>query len=293
MKILIKIMFLGMIGLALQAQAQLNPLGTQYFHNQYLANPAMAGLEQGYEVAAAIKGQWTAIDGAPLMQGVTLTHGSENNKVGIGLYFYNETAGVIGRTSVKGTYAYHLPLNNDNNVIDFGLSAGYMDERINFNKVKGDITDISLTNFNERKLYFDADFGMAYRTKRLTVQAALPNLKRLFDRDIIRAVVDRSIYMAALSYKFSFDDGSTGLEPKLVYRGVQNYKDIIDVGTNITFNDGRLILNGIYHSTNSVTIGLGTLYKSKLGIMCQYTTNTSDLQNYSNGEAEIGVKYRF
>ncbi|WP_293788214.1 PorP/SprF family type IX secretion system membrane protein [uncultured Pedobacter sp.] len=279
--------------MVMKAQAQLNPMGTQYFLNQYLANPALAGTEPGYEAFGALKGQWSAIEGAPVMQAVTLTRGSENKKVGLGLYFYNESAGVIKRTSLKASYAYHLPINQGTSMIDFGLSAGYMNEWIDFNRVKGDNTDGSLANFNQRKMYFDGDFGIAYRNNRLTIQGTLPNLKRLMDRDIIRAVADRSLYMAAISYKLFFDDKNTELEPKVIYRGVQNYKDIVDIGANLSFVNGKLLFNGIYHSTNSVTLGIGTKYKDVLSIICQYTTNTADLQGYSNGEAEIGLKYHF
>lgn len=287
-----KIIFLIIMCLSLKLQAQLNPLGAQYFQNQYLANPALAGLETGYEISAALKAQWSAIDGAPLMQGVTLERGSANRKVGFGLNFYNESAGVINRTSLKATYAYHLPLDGEKN-IDFGLSAGYMDEWIDFNKVKGDVTDNSLINFNSRKLYFDADFGFAFRVKGLTLQGTVPNLRRILDRDIIQTVVDRSMFMAALSYKIKFKNPTTALEPKVVYRSVQNYGDIIDVGANLSFQEGKLFLNGIFHSTGSFTLGIGTLYNKQLSILAQYTTNTSDLQNYSNGEAQIGLKYRF
>ena len=43
---------LGVLALAFSASisnstAQINPLGAQYFQNQYLANPAMAGYQSG------------------------------------------------------------------------------------------------------------------------------------------------------------------------------------------------------------------------------------------------------
>lgn len=279
--------------MVIDARAQLNPLGSQYYQNQYLANPAMAGMTSGFELGAAYKAQWTAIDGTPSMQSITGTYGSKNNKVGVGLNFYNETAGVIRRTSLKASYAYHLQLNNPNNFIDFGLSAGLMNERIDGYKVKGDLTDISLANFNDRKIYFDGDFGFAVRSNGLTLQGALPNLKRFFRKDVLREVVDRSLYMGALSYLIQMDNGNSNIEPKVAYRGIQNYKDILDVGANLKFYHDKLIFTGLYHSTNSVTIGAGTLYKNQLSISAQYTTNTSDLQTYSNGEFEVGLKYSF
>lgn len=273
------------------AFAQLNPMGSIYYQNQFLANPAMAGLEKGLNLNAAFKAQWAGVEGAPKIQYLTGDYGLANNKVGLGLLFYNETAGAINRTRATVTYAYHLPLNGGTNFLDFGLSAGVMNESVDFNKVKGDLDDDVLNSFNDRKLYLDGDFGAAYRTDKLTLQAALPNLKRFFKRDVLRNVVDRSTYFIAAGYKFTTDKLINSIEPKLVYRGVQNYDGIFDAGVNFQLLDNKLMLNGIYHSTNSFTAGFGTNYKSQFSLLFQYTTNTSKMLNYSNGEFELGLKY--
>lgn len=145
-------------------------MGSMYYLNPYLASPALAGTEKGWELNGAYKAQWTAIEHAPAMQAITATYGSESKKVGFGINLYKEGAGVILRSSAKATYAYHLPLNTEESFLDFGLSAGVMDEWIDFNRVRGDLTDPSLYNFNQRKVYFDGDFGVAFRNKNWTVQ---------------------------------------------------------------------------------------------------------------------------
>ncbi|RZK51718.1 MAG: type IX secretion system membrane protein PorP/SprF [Pedobacter sp.] len=277
-----------------KAMAQLNPMGSAYYQNQYLMNPAMAGIEKGWELNGAYKAQWTSIDGAPNMQALTATYGSEGKKAGFGMFLLNDKAGFVKTLNIKGTFAYHLALNNEKTKIDFGISAGVMDEFIDRSEVIGDLTDVAIGNFNERKLYLDADFGVALRSENLTLQASLPNMKRFLKRDVERNLVDRSLYMAALSYKFLNQEAKlTSIEPKVAYRSIENYKDIIDAGVNFQFNGDKLMLSGIYHSTNSVTFGAGTTYMKKLAIMAQYTTNTSDLQRYSNGEFELAVKYNF
>lgn len=283
-----------MLFLSTAAYSQLNPMGSMFYQNQYLSNPAMAGLEKGTELNATYKAQWTAIEGAPSMQAVTATYGSKSRKVGLGLSFYNEKSGVIQRTNFKGTYAYHLPLNSGDSFLDFGLSAGLMNEWIDFSKIRGDQSDIAFGNFNERKLYFDGDFGVAFRTGNINVQAALPNLKRFFNRDLKRAVVDRASYFAAASYKFHSSNAVfSEIEPKVSYRGMENYRNIVDLGLNAQLWGNKMLLSTIYHSTSSITAGVGTTYQNQLSILVMYTSNTKDLQNYSNGEFEIGLKYNF
>lgn len=273
---------------------QLNPMGSIYYQNQYLANPAMAGSEIGWELNAAYKAQWVTIDRAPRIQAISATYGSENKKVGFGILFYNDVAGVVERTSFKATYAYHLPLNNKTTFIDLGISAVFMNEFINHNKVIADPGDVSIANFDERTLYADADFGIALRSSGFTLQAAFPNLKRLLKRDEQRNLVDKSLFITSISYKYISEERSlTSVEPKIAFRKVQNYKNLLDVGTNFQFNGDKLLLSGMYHSSGSITFGAGTTYKNKLGILAQYTTNTTDLQGLTNGEFEIGLKYNF
>ncbi|SHM43928.1 Protein of unknown function [Chryseobacterium polytrichastri] len=77
-----------------------------------------------------------------------------------------------------------------------------------------------------------------------------------------------------------------------MYRGVENYKDIIDLGAQFQCWDDQFFMNAMYHSTHSVTLGVGTWYQKQLRILCLYSTGTSDLRKYSNGEFEIALQYQ-
>ena len=290
-----KIIFVSMLLLlSKMGYSQLNPMGSIYYHNQYIANPAMVGINMGWELSTAVKAQWTVILDGITMETVSAAYGSTNKKVGIGLLLYNDKAGVVQRTSIKASYAFHLPIKNETTFLDFGLSGGIMDENIKMSEVRGDLTDVELGNFNDRELHLDIDFGLSLRVKNLTIQGTIPNLKRYFDNNIQRNLVDRATMMAAIAYKINFNKSKlNSIEPKVMYRNVENFKDIMDIGSNLIFSEGRLQLSGIYHTSGSITFGAGTLYKNKLTILTQYTTNTADLGNYSNGEAEIALKYNF
>jgi len=294
MKLLRNTATVALLLISTNIHAQLNPFGSMYFQNQYLMNSAMAGTNTGWNVAAALKAQWTAIEGAPVMQAVTIDYGLLKKKVGLGFTLYNESAGIFKRTGTKISYAYHIGMGKKNeNFIDLGLSAGIVDEKIDLYKVQGDLDDVSISNFNDRKVNFDGDFGIAFRLNRLTLQGSLPNLKRFLKRDLLRNVADRALFFSSISYKLPMSSaGFTSVEPKVVYRAIQNYKNIVDVGANVNLSENKLFFNAMYHSTNSTSVGIGTLYKEKLSILCLYTTNTSDLYNYSNGEVEIGIKLK-
>ncbi|WP_235524284.1 PorP/SprF family type IX secretion system membrane protein, partial [Pedobacter sp. Hv1] len=96
-----------LLGLGTTASAQLNPLGSQYYNNQYLINPAFAGMGQGLKLNAAYRKLWSGIPGSPLTQNITADYGF--GKVGVGLNVNNESAGLLRQTRAVASYAYHLP----------------------------------------------------------------------------------------------------------------------------------------------------------------------------------------
>jgi type IX secretion system PorP/SprF family membrane protein len=275
---------------ATEARAQLNPLAGIYFDNEYLANPAMAGVNQGLNLNLGYRQQWSAFSGSPQTQAVTADYGT-GKKVGVGLSIYNDEAGLIKRTRAMGTYAYHLPINKNQN-LHFGLSFGLMDQRISNETVKGDLDDNSISTFNDSETYMDGDFGLAYTRSKLTIQATIPNLKGSLKRDDLNRVGDRSSFFSAISYKFYFPKAVNGLEiePKLVYRTVKGYDHIVDLAANFAIANRSISLMTIYHSTQSSTFGLGVAIKKLGSVSSNYTTSTSSVSQYGNANFQIALR---
>lgn len=290
-KITILIALTGVM-LAQQVSAQLYPMGSVYFQNQYLGNPAMAGMEKGLNINLEFRQQWTNIPGSPSTQTLTGDY-SITDKASVGLNFYKDKTGLFKRTRTVASYAYHLPLNgNATDKLSFGLSLGFMNERIATEDVKGDASDTYVGAYNDRDTYIDGDFGAAYTSNKFTVQASLPNMKRLFKKDITTNTVDRSTFFSAISYKIELSPGITGfdLEPKIAYRGIRGFGNILDAGANIIYAQ-RVNLFSMYHSSQSSTWGVGVNYQS-ININGMYTTATSAFRNYAIGNFEVSVKIK-
>lgn len=271
-----------------QSKAQLNPLGAQYFNNQYLANPALAGTVQGLNLNMAYRQQWTKIPGSPQLQNFTADYGF--TKVGLGLSVLNEKSGLLRETRLVGTYAYHLLL-SERQTLHFGVSFGFMNQRLEGNDISGDQDDILVGQYNARDTYIDGDFGLAYTSGGLNIQAALPNLKSFFKKDDIK-VTDVATFYSAISYKIKLTEGTEGIniEPKVALRGVEGLRDMWDAGAQLTLADKQVLLMAMYHSTENCTFGLGMDYKKKYMISGIYTTQTSALSRYTNGSFELNVR---
>ncbi|WEK19645.1 MAG: type IX secretion system membrane protein PorP/SprF [Candidatus Pedobacter colombiensis] len=270
-------------------RAQLNPLSSQYYTNQYLINPAFAGAGQGLKLNGAYRKLWSNVPGSPLTQNLTADYGF--NKVGLGLSVNNESAGLQRQTRVVGSYAYHLPLNSEGQQLHFGVSFGFMTQRLENADIYGNPNDPSVGQYNDRKTYLDGDFGVAYTSGKLNVQAAIPNLKSVLKKDVIQ-LADVATFYTAASYQINISEGAEGmdLEPKVAYRGVKGFDNIWDAGTQLSIANKQVMLLAMYHSTKNTTFGLGMDYKKKYLISGTYTTQTSALSSYTNGSFELNLR---
>lgn len=292
MKIINKIITLiALVGFTGKANAQLNAAGSQYYVNRYIANPAMAGFTEGLTLNGGYRTLWSNIPGAPVSQNLTGEYGFQ--KVGLGLSLYNEKAGLFRQTRAVATYAYHLDLGGERK-LHFGLSAGILDQSVNSSDIVGNGTDIVIGDYNARELYFDGDFGTAYTDGKLSIEASLPNMKRVFTRDVQR-VADEASFYAAASYLLSLEQngGGMSLEPKLVFRGVRGFDNIWDAGVQVSIVDRQVFFTGLYHSTQNATFGLGMNLKKKYLVNLLYTSETSALRTYANGSFELNLRVAF
>ncbi len=266
------------------AKAQLNPFGSQYYQNQYLFNPAMAAINAGLNVNAAYSRQALSGDAVQNMQALSLEYQAKN--VGLGFSAYNQNSGLFRTTRAVVTYAYHIPLGGNDQKLSFGLSGGLVNQHLEISNVVGTPNDPTLAHYNDKPTYFDGDFGVAYTSDNLTLQAALPDLKSLKDEN---STAEREVFFTSASYKFGKTADLT-LEPKVVFRQIRGFDKILDAGANLAFDQNAFSLQAMYHTSNSATFGFG-LNKSQYSILAFYTTNTSALNAYNNGDIEISLRF--
>jgi type IX secretion system PorP/SprF family membrane protein len=274
-----------------QASAQLTGLQSIYFGNEYLANPAMAGLNKGLNLNLGYQQQWTTISGSPKLQDFTADYNA-GNRVGLGFIINNDQSGLISRTRIMGTYAYHLPV-SETGKLNFGLSAGVNDTYIDYNRIVGDQSDVSVKLFNGRSVYVDGDLGISYTDKNLNIQASIPNLGSvLFNTAGTNLDVDRATFFTAVSYQMPLStlNNDFTLAPKLVFRGIKGFQSIIDAGFNLMMNNYGFNVWSMYHTNKSFTSGVGVDLKP-IGFLFSYTNNTGSLSAYANNTFELGIKY--
>ena len=288
LKNMLRLLFLSIITVLFlinSLTAQINPMAAQYFQNTYLANPAMAGVNQGIRLNLGYRNQWSNIQGSPRNLSVTADYGGE--KVGVGLNFYKDEAGLLSRSKLQATYAYRLQLNNEDANLRFGISLGLQTNSINLQNIVGSTNDLSALRYNDQENIIDGDFGVAYSDKRFRIEGSISNLKNQLQIED-NEIADYATFMTAFTYMTQISEWQ--VHPKLVYRGVKNYNDILDMGMEIRTPDDQLGFMSMYHTNKSMSFGLSYQKVKQWQLLVLYNTPVQALKSYATGTLEVGLQ---
>ncbi|MCZ8284664.1 MAG: type IX secretion system membrane protein PorP/SprF [Bacteroidia bacterium] len=175
-----------LIGFMRSLNAQQDPQFSLYQFNQLAVNPAYAGARDGIAVVADMRKQWVSFPGAPTTLAFTAHAPVWNNKLGLGVNVLSDQIGAKSTTGVYGNVAYILKLNNRLK-LSFGLRAGYINYRFNFNKViYKDLNEGSAAGFSTiNRSAADIDAGLYLRGNSFFVGISSTHLNgaRLYNKD--------------------------------------------------------------------------------------------------------------
>jgi len=163
--------------------AQQLPLYSDYILNGFVLNPAMAGSEGYTTLGLSTRDQWAGIENSPktdvigyqwriLREGPTITNNPltqerhmerHSGRVGLGIYIYNDQNGLIQRTGIQASYAYHVFINNRQ--LSFGLGVNTFQfsiasDQSNFGSVNHNTDPLYNTKFANQVLIPDATTGI-------------------------------------------------------------------------------------------------------------------------------------
>jgi len=270
-----------------EVKAQLTPMKSQFFHNPYLMNPAMAGAIGKPVVYSNYSNQWNKIDGSPVLMSLSASS-PINNKASVGINIINDKSGLLSKTQAMGSFAYKVPF-SDEQSLRFGVSLSWAQDRIDYGLASGSGSgDMGLANYNNRENYLDGNFGVAYVYNQLEAQFSYLNLNQ--KRSSQFSTVDYAVFYSALSYKFKLDE-TFSVKPLVAYRGVKNFDNQYDIAAEWGADD--LTFYTMYHSNKSFTGGIGYTHKQQFNISALYNSEPSTVRGFTGGIFDLVVGYRF
>ena len=240
------------------------PQLTQFMDNNYVLNPAFAGMEDYYQVRTSIRNQWTGIADAPSTT-ILSVYGQQEENIGLGGVIFNDQFGPTSRTGGAISYAYHLSLTEKVN-LSLALSGGFTQFKIDKNGwnvanpndplTQGDVVVETVP---------DATFGFNFYSKDWYLGLAVPQLLtsnlNLLDDNLANALtseqsgnLSRHIYVMG-AYKFKANS-KLELEPSFLLKSVAPTPMQFDFATRAIY-DNKIWIGGSYRSTGDIGALLG------------------------------------
>ncbi|HCC71041.1 MAG TPA: hypothetical protein DEQ09_07825 [Bacteroidales bacterium] len=300
----------AIILLSVTSTAQQLPLYSQYLFNEYLINPAVAGSDGFTSFNLTAREQWLGYSGAPrtysfsyqtrLMKRGYAIKGSgsrkktyrpgRDGKVGLGGYIFKDRNGLIQRTGMQATYAYHTWIQGSTQ-LSFGLSATAFHFRIDEDKIRFEDPDDPVLYSNLRQGVFipDANFGVYILNYRynfgFSVEQLFQSYIKLGNPSYHNLSLLRHYYLFG-AYSFAMDTKSE-VEPSFIFRVSEQLKPQIDIGVKYSFMED--FWGGLSYRTGNVIItNIGARWNNMyFGYAFDYSF--SEIQNYTYGSHEIVI----
>ena len=270
------------------------PQLTQFMDNNYVLNPAFAGMEDYYQVRTSIRNQWTGIADAPSTTILSI-YGQQEENIGLGGVIFNDQFGPTSRTGGAVSYAYHLSLTEKVN-LSLALSGGFTQFKIDKNGWNVANPNAPLTQGDVIvETVPDATFGFNFYSKDWYLGLAVPQLLtsnlNLLDDNLANALtseqsgnLSRHIYVMG-AYKFKANS-KLELEPSFLLKSVAPTPMQFDFATRAIY-DNKIWIGGSYRSTGDIGALLGYSVNDRYIIGYSYDILNSELADYSSGSHEF------
>lgn len=299
--------------LSFNLNAQQLPLYSQYLFNKYLINPAVAGSDGYTSFNLTAREQWLGYSGAPRTYSFSYQtrfmkrsyilgrinakkkryRPRSEGKVGLGGYVYSDKNGLVQRTGMQATYAYHTWLYGETQ-LSFGLSATAFHFRINEDLVRFEDPNDPILFSDLRKGIFvpDANFGVYLLNYRYNVGFSIEQLFQSYAKfgnpSYDNLTLMRHYYLfGSYTYPLSVE---SDIQPNFMFRMSEQWKPQVDVGVNYLLRQD--FWAGISYRTGSAIIAsIGARFDSfYFGYSFDFSMNEIQSVTYGSHEIMIAMK---
>ena len=296
----------------LAANAQQEPVYSQYTMNQYLINPAFAGSEGYTSFNLTARQQWLGFENAPMTQAISgqtrilktsyvsksrsvrkrIKRRRPSGKIGIGGYLYNDQNGPIGRTGLELAYSYHMFIRDGQ--LSLGLSLSTYQFRVNTSELETADPDRLIDETRGNMFIPDGSVGVYY--------TYLPFYIGLSARNLFQASVkfgsDNSFsdyqqvrhYYLSTGYKYDMGNDFE-IEPSLLLKSTETFNLQADVSIKGYYRRDYWL--GFSYRTGNAFITTVGIKVDRLYFGYAFDYSLNDIQRISYGSHEIMIGLKF
>ena len=288
-------------------QAQQQSLYSQYMMNGFLFNPAVAGSDGYTTLNLTAREQWIGFENAPKTRSISIQgrlnkskykiksgrdgkrsfNQGRSGRVGLGGIIYNDKNGLIDKTGMQGTYAYHIFINNSQ--LSFGISGSVFQFEINEEGLQFKDPDDPLNVSDLKKPVYvpDAGAGIYYANSKYYVGASVSQLfqspLKIGNRVLDDFKMYRHYYFIG-GYNFPVME-NLDMEPSILFQYTDQLITQTDISLKFYYNDSYWFGSSFRTSGAVILLGGIRLDKFYLGYSFDYTF--SNIRKHSYGSHEI------
>ncbi len=273
------------------------PQLTQFMINDYAINPAIAGMNDYYQIKTSVRNQWVGIEDAPKTTLLSI-YGKSNERVGLGGLVFNDQVGPTSRAGANLTYAYHINL-SQRIKLSLALSGGFTQFKIDKENWNISNPDDPLMNGGEIvNLVPDATFGFnIYNEDNWYFGASVPQLLNseliltddndnvTLDANLARHINVMGLYNVELNYYWD-------IQPSILFKSVLDQSQL-DIGLKTIYND-NLWIGMDYRNNGDISALLGFFIQDRYIVGYSYDIPNTEISSYTSGSHEFmfGITFR-
>lgn len=313
--------------LLLFAKAQQRPYYTQYIMNNYIINPAVAGIENYWDVKASHRIQWVGLQDAPVTtyftihgplkksdydrESATSFHASGQNPrgqaywqdytsaephQGVGFTMINDRTGPLNRFAVYGTYAYHMGISPTTS-LSGGISVGFTNVSLDASKLNfgGTTVDPAVSGSGQiNRIKPDISAGLWLYSKDyflgLAAQQIIPQPLSFSDNTVYlqNGKLLPHLFLSA-GYRMPINEDISFL-PSMLLRYITPLPLGFDLNVKFQYQD-LLWAGASYRYQDGFAAMIGVNLNHSINIGYSYDAQTSNLNTVSRGTHEILIGF--
>lgn len=293
--------------------SQQGPLYSQYMINKFLINPAVAGGNGYTDLNMIARQQYVGFENAPRTFALTAqsrilneshimrrlrirknaNQGSIFTNVGIGGNIFSDRNGLVTKTGLSFSYAYHINFNNRYQ-LSMGLSLSALQYKLDDSEALLIDTDDPVLMGNKKNFWVpDATFGVYFTDNRSYIGVTITDLLgsgiKLGNDPIAENFSSLRNFNIMVGTDINLSDDFR-LEPSSLIR-INSLESSVDFTTQLYYQDSYWL--GVSYRTNKTLIAMIGLNVDIFRLAYAYDTSFGPIKSYSSGSHEIILGVRF
>jgi type IX secretion system PorP/SprF family membrane protein len=209
---------------------QQDPLYAQYLTNPMIFNPAYVGLNNSFNGAVSFRNQWAGFEGAPSTVNFSAHSSLADNKVGVGVMFIRDRAGLLKNNELELLSSYKLQF--DKYTLSFGMQLGFLNSTYRY-------SDVTLPNPNDpafptndiRFSWPSIGVGAILQGEQFIVGLSVPRMSKVKGGDTNFLLQSQHLYLYGAYVHYI--GTRLRLKPAVLFRGVKGAPIATDLNFNI------------------------------------------------------------